>query len=70
MVEKYINNPQDIVEEGFVQQESWVVNINYNVSLLMATLTNELELFIEDVGFNEEVKWEGRSGDQEEIEGA
>jgi len=52
---KSINNPQDHANETFAWMEAQVVDINYNVSLLMVDLTNKLELFGEDEGSNTEV---------------
>ena len=48
--------------------EQQVVDINNNVNLLMAALSNKMGIFGEDGGSNAEEKSEGRLGDQGDTE--
>ncbi len=66
MVDEFVNEPQDPAEKMFVHLEAQVVDINYNVSLLMEALTNKLGLFGEDGDSNKEVEPKGKSINQKE----
>ena len=70
MADKSINEPRDLAEVRFTQLEQQVtyININCNVSLLMAEVNNKLEIFGEDGGSNGEEKLEHKSKDLGEME--
>ena len=48
MVDEFVNNPQDLEEERFMWLEAQVVDINYNMSVLMVVLSNKLAPLRED----------------------
>jgi len=68
MVDEFVNNSRDPIEEKFLGLEAQVLDIKCNVNLLMVILNNNLGLFIEYGCSNTEVQSKGRSRDQEEIE--
>lgn len=53
--ESIYDNPQYLKKDRFVWLEEKVVDINYNVSLLLVVITNKLSLLEEDGGSNAEV---------------
>lgn len=55
MVAKFVNDPHDPVEERFLWLESQVVDLNFNVNLLMEALTNMTKILGEYGSSNVEV---------------
>jgi len=68
MVNEFVNNPQDPLEERVSWLEAQVIDINHNVSLTIEILINNLELFEEVGGSNAEVRLKGKLAHQEELE--
>ena len=66
MVNKFVNNPHDLVEERLVWMEAQVSYLNCNMSLLMVVFTNKIRLFIEDGCSNVDSRTKGKLIDWEE----
>ena len=68
MGDEFVNEPHDTAELRFLLLEEQVADINRNVNLLMAALSNRMGIFGEEGGSNVEDKLEAGSGDREDID--
>eukprot|EP00253_Pinus_taeda_P034565 PITA_34565 len=68
MGDEFVNEPCDPAELRFSQLKEQVADINRNVNLLMAALSNKLGIFGEEGGSNAEDKSEGGSEDREDVD--